>query len=94
MHLTFDFSLLLFSLLLSSLALSNTHKSYEKIEDEEGSYIKVYDSGRKLDLHLIHGFLKTKIVSFVMNLHTVPRQASLSTYYIYVCFYSLITLVL
>ena len=52
-------------------------QSYEKLEDSEGSYIKIYDCGRKLDLHLIHGYLCTKIVSFVMNLHTVPRQVYL-----------------
>ena len=52
-------------------------KSYEKLEESEGSFIKVYDCGRKLDLHLIHGYLRTKIVSFVMNLHTVPRQVYL-----------------
>lgn len=52
-------------------------QTYQKIEDEEGSYIKVYDCGRKLELHQINGFLQTKIVSFVMNLHTVPRQVYL-----------------
>jgi 6-phosphofructo-2-kinase/fructose-2,6-biphosphatase 2/6-phosphofructo-2-kinase/fructose-2,6-biphosphatase 4 len=33
----------------------------------------VFDDGRKLSLHQIYGFLRTKIVSFVMNLHRVPR---------------------
>jgi hypothetical protein len=36
---------------------------------EEGSFIKVFDDGRRLTLHKINGFLRTKIVSFVMNLH-------------------------
>jgi hypothetical protein len=31
-------------------------------QEEEGSYAKVYDAGRKLDLHNIHGFLPTKII--------------------------------
>lgn len=30
--------------------------------------MKVFDDGRKLTLHKINGFLRTKIVSFVMNL--------------------------
>ena len=47
--------------------------SYEQLEEEEGSFIKVYDDGRKLTLHQIHGFLHTKIVSFVMNLHRVSH---------------------
>lgn len=33
--------------------------------------------GMKLTIHGIHGFLKTKVVSFVMNLHTVPRPVYL-----------------
>jgi 6-phosphofructo-2-kinase/fructose-2,6-biphosphatase 2 len=42
--------------------------SYEKVGDNEGSYIKVYGEGRSLSIHEIHGFLRSKIVSFVMNL--------------------------
>lgn len=33
----------------------------------------MYDAGRKLDLHSIHGFLPTKIIAFLMNLHILPR---------------------
>jgi broad specificity phosphatase PhoE/adenylate kinase family enzyme len=47
--------------------------TYEQLEEEEGSFIKVYDDGHKLTLHKIHGFLRTKIVSYVMNLHRVPH---------------------
>ena len=35
--------------------------------------LQIYDDGSKLILHMIHGFLRTKIVSFVMNLHQIPR---------------------
>eukprot|EP00596_Hydrurales_sp_CCMP1899_P002263 CAMPEP_0119034028 /NCGR_PEP_ID=MMETSP1177-20130426/1086_1 /TAXON_ID=2985 /ORGANISM="Ochromonas sp, Strain CCMP1899" /LENGTH=503 /DNA_ID=CAMNT_0006991219 /DNA_START=82 /DNA_END=1593 /DNA_ORIENTATION=+ len=44
-------------------------RNYEPLEEEEGSFIKVFDDGRRLTLHKINGFLRTKIVSFVMNLH-------------------------
>lgn len=53
--------------------MSHYISTYQTLEDDEGSFIKVYDGGKKLTLHAIHGFLRTKIVSFVMNLHTVPR---------------------
>lgn len=46
---------------------------YLTVKEEEGSYAKVYDAGRKLDLHNIHGFLPTKIIAFLMNLHIIPR---------------------
>jgi hypothetical protein len=42
-------------------------------QEAEGSYAKLYDAGRRLDLHNIHGFLPTKIVAFLMNLHIMPR---------------------
>lgn len=51
--------------------------NYQQVEEEEGSFIKVFDDGQKLILHEIHGFLRTKIVSFVMNLHRVPRPVYL-----------------
>lgn len=46
---------------------------YEQLYDDEGSFIRVYGDGRTLTLHEIHGFLRTKIVSFMMNLHVIPR---------------------
>lgn len=53
--------------------MSLYRSAYEQLEEEEGSFIKVYDDGRKLMLHQIHGFLRTKIVSFVVNLHRVSH---------------------
>eukprot|EP01035_Chromulina_nebulosa_P019744 gene19744-25676_t len=56
-----------------SKRLAHYKSTYETLEDDEGSFIKVYSDGRKILLNDIYGFLRTKIVSFVMNLHTVPR---------------------
>jgi hypothetical protein len=53
-------------------------QNYLSLMDNEGSYIKVYNNGEKLFLHGIHGFLRTKIASFVMNLHTKPRSVYLT----------------
>ena len=55
------------------LRMLHYQKNYEQLEDDEGSFIRVYGDGRTLTLHEIHGFLRTKIVSFMMNLHTEPR---------------------
>lgn len=46
----------------------------DTLTSEEGRYIKIYDTGRQLVLNEISGFLPTKVASFVMNLHTAPRQ--------------------
>lgn len=46
---------------------------YVHVREDEGSYAKVFDAGRKLELNRIHGFLPTKVISFLMNLHIMPR---------------------
>ena len=44
---------------------------YQTLEEDEGPFIKFMgDVGKTLVLHDIHGFLSSKIVSFVMNVHT------------------------
>ena len=53
-------------------------KDYTSPSDDEGPCIKVYNCGQKLYLHGIHGFLRTKIASFVMNLHSKPRPVFLT----------------
>lgn len=50
------------------LRMNYYKKQYETLGDDEGSYIRTHDSGKSLNLHLINGFLRTKIASFVMNL--------------------------
>lgn len=58
------------------LRMNHYKKQYETLGDDEGSYIRTFDSGKSLNLHLINGFLRTKIASFVMNLtalHTSNR---------------------
>eukprot|EP01041_Mallomonas_annulata_P011156 gene11156-23317_t len=53
--------------------LSYYRENYKPLSDEEGRYIKMFDNGRKLELHQIHGFIQTKVAAFVLNLHTQPR---------------------
>jgi len=48
-------------------------KGYEPLADEEGSSITIMHGEKRLVLHQIFGFIPTKIVSFVMNLHKQPR---------------------
>ena len=53
--------------------MDHYRKGYETLKETEGSYIKRFDSGDRIHLHGIHGFVRTKISSFVMNIHTAPR---------------------
>lgn len=36
---------------------------------DEGSYVKSYDGGVRIETHNAQGFVPTKIASFLMNLH-------------------------
>jgi broad specificity phosphatase PhoE len=46
---------------------------YEPVDENEGSYIKMIDVGRQVIVNRITGYLPARLVSFVLNLHTVPR---------------------
>ncbi|CAK70097.1 unnamed protein product (macronuclear) [Paramecium tetraurelia] len=61
----------------------NRIKMYEQIyetitDDENLSYIKTINVGADIIVHQVYGFLLSKIVSFIMNLHTYPRPIYLS----------------
>ncbi|OQR91584.1 fructose-2,6-bisphosphate 2-phosphatase [Achlya hypogyna] len=61
--------------------IANYRKNYEALgpADEVFSYVKVIDAGTKLVMNRIHGYLPMKILSFVSNLHIVPRPIYLSS---------------
>jgi hypothetical protein len=45
------------------------------LQESEGSFAKVYDAGRKLDLHQIHGFLPTKARRVTCRLISSPSPS-------------------
>ncbi len=47
---------------------------YEPVQEDEGSFVRVIDLGRMLVAHRIHGYLPSRLVYFVMNLHVTPRS--------------------
>ena len=48
-------------------------KVYEPVDEREGSYIKLIDVGRQVIVNQITGYLPSRLVSFLVNLHNVPR---------------------
>lgn len=48
-------------------------KVYEQVDESEGSYIKLIDVGRQVIVNRINGYLPSRLVSFLVNLHNVPR---------------------
>lgn len=53
--------------------IEHYHSVYETLEEEEGSWIKLVDGGKKLIVHEMHSYLETRIATFVMNLHLRPK---------------------
>lgn len=51
---------------------------YESVEEDEGSFVRIIDVGRRIELHRIAGYVPSRLVSFLMNLHLVPRVLWLS----------------
>jgi broad specificity phosphatase PhoE/predicted kinase len=46
---------------------------YEPVDEQEGSYIRLIDVGQKVVVNRINGYLPSRLVSFLVNLHNVPR---------------------
>jgi broad specificity phosphatase PhoE len=43
--------------------------TYAQVADDEGPYVRLIDAGRLVIIHEIEGYLPSRVVSFVMNLH-------------------------
>ena len=48
------------------------------MQDDEGAIVKIIDAGRRFLVLHTHGFIQSRIVFFVMNLHIRPRVIYLS----------------
>eukprot|EP00871_Galdieria_phlegrea_P000699 jgi/Galph1/162/GphlegSOOS_G4958.1 len=55
--------------------IANYERANETIDDSEMvSYIKIINVGRTIVLHQLTGYLQGKLVSYLMNMHTLPRS--------------------
>lgn len=54
--------------------IAHYERAYEPVDESEGSFVRVIDVGRKVVAHRIQGYLPSRIVYFLMNLHTEPRS--------------------
>ncbi|KYQ91014.1 Fructose-6-phosphate 2-kinase/fructose-2 [Tieghemostelium lacteum] len=46
---------------------------YETVDGADTSYIKLFDVGKKIEVNNITGYIPSRIVFFLMNLHIIPR---------------------
>jgi broad specificity phosphatase PhoE/predicted kinase len=54
--------------------IAHYESAYEEVREEEGSFVKIIDVGRKMVLHRIEGYLLARVVHFLLNLHVQPRS--------------------
>ncbi|MDP9033757.1 MAG: 6-phosphofructo-2-kinase/fructose-2,6-bisphosphatase [Myxococcota bacterium] len=51
---------------------------YEEVREDEGRFVKIIDVGRTILLHRVEGYLLTRVVHFLLNLHVQPRTVWLT----------------
>jgi hypothetical protein len=52
--------------------------AYKSVREDEGASIQLVDVGRQFIINKITGFLQSRIVYYLMNLHTQPRSIYLT----------------
>lgn len=58
--------------------LDHYKSAYQSVEMDEGSFVKSYDGGVRIEIHAAQGFVPTKITSFLMNLHVEGKSVFIS----------------
>ncbi len=58
--------------------IANYARVYEPVSPDEGSFVKLIDVGRRLEAHRIQGYLPSRLVYFLINLHPIPRPIYLT----------------
>ena len=58
--------------------IANYARVYEPVDPAEGSFVKLIDVGRRLEAHRIQGYLPSRLVYYLMNLHPIPRPIYLT----------------
>ncbi len=60
------------------MRIRHYESGYQEVAESEGPFIKIVDVGRKVVLHRVEGYLLTRVVHFLLNLHARPRSVWLT----------------
>lgn len=58
--------------------ISHYERTYEPVDERDGSYVKLIDEGRKIEVNRIEGYLCARLVFFLMHLYPAERPIWLS----------------
>jgi broad specificity phosphatase PhoE/predicted kinase len=60
------------------LRIAHYERAYDEVGEDEGSFVRIIDVGRKMVLHRIQGYLLARVVHYLLNLHVQPRSVWLT----------------
>ena len=58
--------------------IKNYEKEYEPMDEEDLSFIKLIDCGRRVEINRVHGFLLGRVTQFLANMHATTCSIYLS----------------
>ena len=58
--------------------IAHYNDQYETVTEQEYTYIKLINVGSQVIINMIRGYLESRIVYYLMNLHTAPRKIYMS----------------
>jgi broad specificity phosphatase PhoE len=58
--------------------IAHYERVYEPLDDDEGAFARVEEAGRSMQVHHIDGYLASRLVFFLMNLHLSERPVLLT----------------
>lgn len=53
--------------------IAHYESAYETLKDDEGSFVRIIDTGTRVEINRLDGYLPSRLVSFLMNLHLTER---------------------
>jgi broad specificity phosphatase PhoE len=56
-----------------SARIAQYSRTYERVQDDEGSYVKIVDSGRRVVINRIDGYLPSRLAFFLMQIRPSER---------------------
>ncbi len=58
--------------------IAHYERVYEPVSADEGSYVRIIDLGKRVELCDIYGYLPGRLVSYLLHLHDTPRPIFLT----------------
>ncbi len=53
--------------------IAHYERSYEAVDDEEGSYVRMVDAGRQLMVNRLEGYISARVLLFLSNIHLTVK---------------------